>query len=335
MRKVICFLIIAGASAGVAQANKTIKIEDYVGGRIESCINNRVKSQDTKQLVEPFRHLTEGTRWQTEFIGKWMLGAIGSYRYNHDDELLQKIKDAAYDLMSTQREDGYMGNYQKSNRLTNWDIWGRKYTSLALLDYYRLTGDKKALKAVVKLIDGLIGELKESNTDIAATGLYRGMPSCSILEPVMYLYDCTKEKRYLDFAKGIAAAIEKPGSTQLVIKALEGVPVAHRFPFPSHWWSFENGHKAYEMMSCYVGLMELGKVTGEGKYLAAAEAAARNILDTEMLQVRVQPSSAGTTANRNRPYLPTTRWRRASPSHGCSCSTNSGSRPETRSMPTS
>jgi hypothetical protein len=282
MRKVICFLIIAGASAGVAQANKTIKIEDYVGGRIESCINNRVKSQDTKQLVEPFRHLTEGTRWQTEFIGKWMLGAIGSYRYNHDAELLQKIKDAAYDLMSTQREDGYMGNYQKSNRLTNWDIWGRKYTSLALLDYYRLTGDKKALKAVEKLIDGLIAELKDRNMDIATTGLYRGMPSCSILEPVMYLYDCTKEKRYLDFAKGIAAAIEKPGSTQLVTKALEGVPVAHRFPFPSHWWSFENGHKAYEMMSCYVGLMELGKVTGEGKYLTAAEAAARNILDTEI-----------------------------------------------------
>ena len=76
MRKVICFLIIACASAGAAQANKTIKIEDYVGGRIESCINNRVKSQDTKQLVEPFRHLTEGTRWQTEFIGKWMLGAV-------------------------------------------------------------------------------------------------------------------------------------------------------------------------------------------------------------------------------------------------------------------
>lgn len=221
MRKVICFLIIAGASSGVAQANKTIKIEDYVGGRIESCINNRVKSQDTKQLVEPFRHLTEGTRWQTEFIGKWMLGAIGSYHYNHDAELLQKIKDAAYDLMSTQREDGYIGNYQKTNRLTNWDIWGRKYTSLALLDYYRLTGDKKALKAVVELIDGLIGELKESNIDIAATGLYRGMPSCSILEPVMYLYDSTKEKRYLDFAKGIAAAIEKPGSTQLVAKALD------------------------------------------------------------------------------------------------------------------
>ncbi len=123
MRKVICFLIIAGASSGVAQANKTIKIEDYVGGRIESCINNRVTSQDTKQLVEPFRHLTEGTRWQTEFIGKWMLGAIGSYRYNHDAELLQKIKDAAYDLMSTQREDVIIDYNQKPNRLTNMKIW--------------------------------------------------------------------------------------------------------------------------------------------------------------------------------------------------------------------
>ncbi len=91
-------LALAGLSVNVAyaaHAERRIKIGGYVGDRIELCINNRVKCQDTRQLVEPFRHLTEGTRWQTEFIGKWMLGAIASYRYTEDPELLRKIKDAA------------------------------------------------------------------------------------------------------------------------------------------------------------------------------------------------------------------------------------------------
>ena len=129
--------------AGSAYAERTVMIGDYVGDRINSCIENRVKCQNTALLVAPFRHLTEGTRWQTEFIGKRMLSAIASYRYTNDDELHDKIKEAASDLMSTQREDGYIGNYKDTDRLTNWDIWGRKYTSLALLDYYSLTGDKK------------------------------------------------------------------------------------------------------------------------------------------------------------------------------------------------
>lgn len=265
-----------------AYAERSVTIGDYVGDRINSCIENRVKCQNTALLVEPFRHLTEGSRWQTEFIGKWMLGAIASYRYTDDKELLNIIKEAAANLMSTQREDGYIGNYKDADRLTNWDIWGRKYTSLALLDYYSLTRDKKALKSVERLIEGLMDELKTRNVDIAKTGLYRGMPSCSILEPVMYLYRYTKKRKYLDFATEIEAAIEKPGSTQLVTKALENVPVAHRFDFPRKWWSYENGHKAYEMMSCYIGLIEYGKAVGDSKYLAAAKAAAQNILDTEI-----------------------------------------------------
>ena len=132
------------------------------------------------------------------------------------------------------------------------------------------------------LIDGLIDELKTRNVDIAKTGLYRGMASCSILESVMYLYRYTSNRKYLDFATEIVSAIEKPGSTRLITNALENVPVAHRFDFPKKWWSYENGHKAYEMMSCYVGLIEYGKAVGDGKYLAAAQAAAQNILDTEI-----------------------------------------------------
>ena len=32
---------------------------------------------------------------------------------------------------------------------------------------------------------------------------------------------------------------------------VEGVWVSERFPHPEVWWSWGNGQKAYEMMSCY------------------------------------------------------------------------------------
>lgn len=103
--------------------------------------------------------------------------------------------------MNTQTSDGYIGNYKREAQLTNWDIWGRKYTSLSLLSYYRLTGDKKALNAVERLINHLMEQLQIHNINIAATGYYLGMASCSILEPVVYLYDITRNPRYLSFAK--------------------------------------------------------------------------------------------------------------------------------------
>ena len=259
-----------------------IKINGFVGERINTCIENRVKAQNVSELINPFLHMTEGGWWQSEFLGKWMLGAIASYRYTSDPELLQKIKDAASDFMETQQLDGYIGNYKQEDRLTNWDIWGRKYSSLALLEYYRLTKDGKALKAVERLIDHLIKELEEKNVNIATSGFYYGMASCSILEPVVYLYKETNKPRYLDFAKTIVESIEQEGNSQIITKALQDIPVSRRSVFPKQWWSFENGQKAYEMMSCYEGLVELGKVLDEPLYLEAAQKTAGNILQEEI-----------------------------------------------------
>ena len=258
-----------------------ISINGYIGDRIRMCIDQRVKAQNADELVEPFRHLTEGNGWQSEFLGKWMLGAIASYEYTRDVELYQKIVNAANQFMETQHADGYIGNYKPESRLTCWDIWGRKYTSLALLSYYRLTKDDNALIAVQRLIDLLIKELEEKQLDIAETGFYYGMPSCSILEPVVYLYEATKEPRYLHFAKGIINSIEKEGHSQLITKALKNIPV-HRFTFPKSWWSYENGQKAYEMMSCYEGMVELGRISNDPLYLQATEKTVANIIADEI-----------------------------------------------------
>ena len=113
-----------------------IRIGGFVGGRIHTCIEQRVKSQDVEHLVEPFRHRGETSLWQSEFFGKWLLGAISSYEYCKDPALLEQIKTGVRSFMQTQTPEGYIGNYIPEARLTNWDIWGRKYSALALVAYY-------------------------------------------------------------------------------------------------------------------------------------------------------------------------------------------------------
>jgi uncharacterized protein len=257
-------------------------IEGYLGDKMNLVIDRCIKSQDPDYLVGPFRHKTETHLWQSEFWGKWIQSAIASFEYNHDPEMLALIKKAVNGLLATQMPSGYIGNYADSAQLREWDIWGRKYTLLGLLAYYDLTGDKASLKASCKLADHLISQVGTGKIDIVKTGNYRGMASCSVLEPMVFLYRRTGDRRYLDFAKYIAEQLDSSDGPKLIGKALDGVAVSERFPHPSVWWSYENGQKAYEMMSCYEGLLELYRVTGEPTYLKAAEMAVSNIIRNEI-----------------------------------------------------
>ena len=259
-----------------------LKLDGFVGEKTDLIIEHRVKAQDYDYLVEPFRHKTETRMWQSEFWGKWMLGAVASWEYTHDPELMEMMDQAVINLLETQLSDGYIGNYSPENQLTNWDIWGRKYSMLGLLRYHDITGNNKALKAARNVADHVITQLGPGNTNIIETGNYHGMASSSILEPVILLYNKTQKEKYLEFAKYIVQQWETPDGPQLINKAIEDVDVASRFPHPERWFSPENGQKAYEMMSCYDGLLELYRVTGEPDYLKAVEMTVENILEEEI-----------------------------------------------------
>ncbi|MBQ1228124.1 MAG: glycoside hydrolase family 127 protein, partial [Alistipes sp.] len=190
----------AQAQIAVESPIKQVKIAGSVGERIDDCIEHRVKAQDVEHLVEPFRHRTEGGRWQSEFWGKWVQGAIASYRYNRDPELYEIIRRSVDGMISTQTAEGYIGNYKEEDQLKQWDVWGRKYTCLGLVAWYDLSGEKRALEAACRVLDHLmtqVGPTSQSKRGIASTGNYRGMASCSNLEPVVYIYNRTKQAKYL------------------------------------------------------------------------------------------------------------------------------------------
>ena len=130
---------------------ENIHIDGYIGNRINTCIEHRVKSQNTDHLIEPFKHRNEDHLWQSEFFGKWLLGAIASYLYTKDKELYNLITNSVEKLMNTQTSDGYIGNYKREAQLTNWDIWGRKYTSLSLRYPPRFTQVSTCEEALTQL----------------------------------------------------------------------------------------------------------------------------------------------------------------------------------------
>ncbi len=259
---------------------QSARMAGFAGDKLEASYRNRVLAQDVERLVEPFKHRTEASCWQSEFWGKWFTSAVLAYRYQPTPELKKVLDTAVAELLQTQTPDGYIGNYAEDKRLQQWDIWGRKYCMLGLLAYYDLTGNAKSLEASRRIADHLINELKVKSALLVKQGNHRGMAASSVLEPITLLYTRTKDKRYLDFAMEIVREWETPDGPQLISKA--SVDVSKRFPKPAVWFGWAQGQKAYEMMSCYEGLLELYRITGKPEYKEAVEKTWSNIYATEI-----------------------------------------------------
>ena len=257
-----------------------VRLGGTLGRKLDLCIRNRIFAQDPEKLLEPFRHRAEKSCWQTEFWGKWFLSAAAACQYTGNQEWRTRLGQSVHEILDTQSTDGYIGNYASGSHLKGWDVWGRKYTLLGLEAWYDLANDRAALEGARRLAEHLIREVGPDGADIVTLGLYRGMAASSVLEPMVRLYRRTNDERDMRFAEYIVQRWSSSKGPQLIEKA--GVPVAGRFPPPKNWWSWENGQKAYEMMSCYAGLIELHRATGWAPALNAATRTFENIRDTEI-----------------------------------------------------
>lgn len=275
-----------GRAAGTSDtltpaAPGSVQIQGWLGERMQASLDHRVMPQDVPRIIQPFRDRTEenGGHWRCEYWGKWITSAILACRYEPTPEHRAVIDRAVADLLATQTPNGYIGTYKDGKHLEAWDVWGRKYVLLGLLADYDLTGNQAALEAARREADFLLQEAPPGKVNLADNGLevVKGLPASSILEPMALLYQRTGDQRYLDFADSIIANWSKPGNfsptgPQLIENALDGTP-------PSQ----VSSRKAYEMMSCFEGVCEMYRITGQRKYLDAAVAFAKNLLRTEIM----------------------------------------------------
>lgn len=304
--------------AGVALGGADVRLKGYYGDRLDRLIANQVAATDVDYLTAPFHAKGERTRlWHTEFWGKYMHTAPYFQRYSGNAELRARIERGVERILDAQEESGYIGNYPDELRFDQgWDVWGMKYTMLGLLHHYDDTGDERALSAAKRLCDHVIAEVGPDGRrgrPLYKTGAWAGYASSSILEPVVWLYRRTREKRYLDFAAYVVRGMdEAEDGPRLVDLALKGVPVAQRNGYgldPDEKGGYvmvKNRLKAYEMMSCYQGLLDYWQETGEERLYRAAVMTGEQILRDEINLAGSAASSEiwyGGAKKQHLPYL--------------------------------
>ena len=249
-----------------------VSLRGRLGKALEKSVNHRLKKVNYDHLVAPFRDRNERDgRWRCEFWGKIVRSAIRSWHAVPDPELEQLIRKTVHDLCTTQTPDGCISSYPAELQTKDWDIWGRKYALLGLCRYYReIERSEEVRHAVARCLDHLMTQVGPEAQRIVDCGHHTGLAASSLLGAVVAAARVTGEKRFLDYAKWIAA---QGGSTEGDIFAL-----ARRGTAPAE---LGNG-KAYEMTSCFEGLLELYRETGDPEQLDAVLKYFRAVRDREL-----------------------------------------------------
>lgn len=206
-----------------------------------------------RRFVQQFRENADGSNgWRGEYWGKMMRGACFVYTYTKNRKLYDILSQTICDMLDSADESGRISSYPKENEFDGWDMWCRKYVLLGMQYFYEICDDEKLKIRIVNSMTGQADYIIENvgkeppKIPITSTSrLWRGLNSSSILEPVVRLYSITGEKRYLDFARYIveSGGIDVENIFELAYKN-ELMP--YQYPIT----------KAYEMISCFDGLLE-------------------------------------------------------------------------------
>lgn len=258
-----------------SQTPDRVHLTGWLGTRIAANESNRLGKIDTDRLLEGYRKRPGRQSWDGEHVGKWLHAATLAWANTGDPALRAKLDQTVVELSKCQLEDGYLGTYLPERRWTEWDVWAHKYNLMGLVTYMRYTGNLTPLTTCRKMADLLCKTFGDGpgQRDIvsSAVGSHAGMASSSVLEPMALLYRFTGEPRYLDFCNYIVRAWEHPAGPHIVSRLLDVKRVD----------KVGNG-KAYEMLSCLNGALELYRTTGERKLLDACLNAWRDIVDNRL-----------------------------------------------------
>lgn len=235
-----------------------------------------------KLFVEQFRqgNVDNSDRgWRCEYWGKMMRGGCFTYQATGNRALYEALEATVRDMLTTQDELGRFSTYTPDREFDGWDIWGRKYILLGMQYFMEICPDaalkEEILAALCRHADYMLeklGPADEGKLEInEATSHWYGLNSSSVLEPFVRLYNLTGAQKYLDFA---AYIVERGGTSiaNIFEMAYEDKLDPYQYPVT----------KAYEMMSCFEGLLEYYRVTGIEKWKDAVVRFARRVYQSDI-----------------------------------------------------
>jgi len=228
----------------------------YLYTRLLQNLQQRLLQVDEEGLMGSYFRRPGIHPWAGEHVGKYLEAACNTWKLTRDPRLKKQMDRIMYGLIHTQQEDGYLGTYTPDQYWTSWDVWSHKYNLYGLLAYYTMTGYKPALEACIKMGDLLCKTFGDQpgQLDIINAGTHIGMAATSVLDPMVELYKYSGDKKYLDFCYYILRAWEQDNGPKVISTLLATGNVA----------KVGNG-KTYEMISNFVGLANLYRLTGDAK----------------------------------------------------------------------
>lgn len=277
-------------SKATFNTDKFLKLEKQdakIGGIVDKLIefekDNQIYSKKLwKRFVNKFSYPSDmgDVGWRCEYWGKMMRGASSVYAYTHDAELYEILKESVCDLLSVAGYDGRISSYSREKEFDGWDMWGRKYILLGLQYFCEVCHEQdlidKCHNAMCRQLDYIIkhiGKGEDKKPITSASRHWLGANSCSILEPVVRLYNVTGKQEYKEFADYIVDVCYG-NENELNIFKLAYEDKLDPYQYPEQ--------KAYETMSCFEGLIEYYRLTGEKKHLKACIGFANRVLNSEV-----------------------------------------------------
>ncbi len=248
-------------------------ISGFLGYRMDVNLEKRLLQIDSTTILSGFRKRPGSQVWLGEHTGKFLFSAANTIKYRDDERLKKLAHGIVLPYIACQLPDGYLGTYLPKDYWTEWDVWAHKYAIIGLLSYYSVTGYAPALNAAKKagdLICNTFGD-EPGKRDLMTAGWHVGLAPGSILEPMTDLYRYTGDRKYLGFCEYILRAFEHPNGPK-IISSLEKYGQVTKVG---------NG-KAYEMLSCFLGILKYYKITGDVRYLKALETAWTDICENRL-----------------------------------------------------
>ena len=255
----------------------------YIDRLVRFTVEHQLLDAQTWQMfVDQFRlHSDSDNCWRGEYWGKMMRGGCMTYACTKNERLYRTLEASVLDLLGTQDAEGRITTYPKEKEFNGWDMWVRKYVMLGLLFFYDICKNRglrgRILRAAERHADYIvraIGDGAGQKPILETSAVWGGLNSASILEPFVLLYERTAAPSYLRFSEYIA------GTGMCKDMDLIGTCL-HKSAYP---YQFKHT-KAYEMMSCFEGLLELYRVTGENDYLQAAINFADMVAETDITAI--------------------------------------------------